>query len=55
MWKDHTIEELLGKEAESNLKEVKCLCKDFGDSMGSMNMVGVWKHFKQLNPKITPV
>ena len=29
--------------------------KDFVDSMGSMNMVGVWKHFKELNPKIMPV
>ena len=48
------IEDQLGKEAEINLKEVKDMCKNFSDSMGSMNMLGVWKHFKKLNPKIPP-
>ena len=33
------IEDQLGKEAENNLSEVKRMCKEFGDSMGSMNMV----------------
>ena len=28
--------------------------KECGVSMGCMNMVGVWKYFKKLNPKIIP-
>ena len=28
------------------------MCKEFGESMGSMNMLEVWKHFKKLYPKI---
>ena len=39
------IEDQLGKDAEINLEEVKEMCKNFSDSMGSMNMLGVWKHF----------
>ena len=48
------IEDSLGKEAESNIKEVREMCKEFGDSMGCMNMVGVWKHVEKLNPKSIP-
>ena len=45
------IEEKLGREAENNLKAVKEMCKSFGDSMGSMNLLGVLQHFKKLNTK----
>ena len=48
------IEEQLGREAENNLRDVKEICKRFSGSMGSMNVLGVWKSFKKLNPKITP-
>ena len=47
-----TIEVQLGKEAEENHKMLKKMCKEIGDSTGCMNMLGVWKHFKKLNPKI---
>ena len=49
-----TIEDQLGKEAEENHKMLKEMCKEIGDSTGCMNMLGVWKHFKKLNPKILP-